>query len=109
MLEKSEIRFLPLGARRVAYEIRGDGPALVAPAWWISHLELDWRHQPFRGLWESVSEGYTLVRYDRLGVGMSDREVRDDGLTFDGDIALLSAVVDELAVDKVSLVGGSSG
>ena len=33
MLEKSEIRFLPLGARRVAYEIRGDGPPLVAPAW----------------------------------------------------------------------------
>lgn len=43
MLEKCEIRFLPLGARRVAYEIRGDGPPLVAPAWWVSHLELDWQ------------------------------------------------------------------
>jgi hypothetical protein len=42
MLEKSEIRFLRLGARRVAYELRGDGPPLVAPAWWVSHLELDW-------------------------------------------------------------------
>ena len=65
--------------------------------------------QAFRELWESVAEGYTLVRYDRLGVGMSDRDMRDEDLTVDGDIALLSAVLDELTLDKVSLVGGSSG
>jgi pimeloyl-ACP methyl ester carboxylesterase len=106
---ESEIQFLPFAGRRVAYAVTGDGPALVAPAWWISHLELDWGNQAFRDLWESVAEGYTLVRYDRLGVGMSDREVRDEDLTLDGDIALLSAVLDELALDKVSLVGGSSG
>jgi pimeloyl-ACP methyl ester carboxylesterase/DNA-binding CsgD family transcriptional regulator len=50
-----------------------------------------------------------LVRYDRLGVGMSDRDVRDEDLTLDGDVALLCAVLDELALDKVTLVGGSSG
>ena len=47
MLEKSEIRFLPLGARRVADEIRGDGRPLVAPAWWVSHLELTCRARAF--------------------------------------------------------------
>ena len=40
---------------------------------------------------------------------MSDRDVRDEDLTLDGDVALLCAVLDELALDKVSLVGGSSG
>jgi pimeloyl-ACP methyl ester carboxylesterase/DNA-binding CsgD family transcriptional regulator len=105
----SEIRFLQFGGRRVAYAVTGDGPALVAPAWWISHLELDWGDEAFRELWRSVAEGYTLVRYDRLGVGMSDREVREEDLAIDGDIALLSAVLDELVLDKVSLVGGSSG
>jgi DNA-binding CsgD family transcriptional regulator/pimeloyl-ACP methyl ester carboxylesterase len=35
--------------------------------------------------------------------------VRDDDLTLDGDVALLGAVIDELALDTVSLVGGSSG
>jgi len=109
MRRESEIRFLQFDGRRVAYAVTGDGPALVAPAWWISHLELDWRDQAFRELWESVAEGYTLVRYDRLGVGMSDRDMRDEDLTVDGDIALLSAVLDELTLDKVSLVGGSSG
>jgi pimeloyl-ACP methyl ester carboxylesterase/DNA-binding CsgD family transcriptional regulator len=109
MGRESEIRFLRFGGRRVAYAVTGDGPPLVAPAWWVSHLELDWRDQDFHDFWESVAEGYTLVRYDRLGVGMSDRDVRDEDLTLDGDVALLGAVLDELAFDKVSLVGGSSG
>src|SRR4051812_30193792 len=109
MRQESEIRFLPFAGRCVAYAVSGDGPALVAPAWWTSHLELDWTDRAFRALWESVAEGHSLVRYDRLGVGMSDREVRDEDLTLDGDVALLSAVLDELALDTVSLVGGSSG
>jgi pimeloyl-ACP methyl ester carboxylesterase/DNA-binding CsgD family transcriptional regulator len=109
MGRESEIRFLRFAGRRVAYALTGDGPPLVAPAWWFSHLELDWRDQAFRDLWESVAEGYTLVRYDRLGVGLSDRDVRDEDLTLDGDVALLCAVLDELAFDRVSLVGGSSG
>jgi pimeloyl-ACP methyl ester carboxylesterase/DNA-binding CsgD family transcriptional regulator len=109
MRRESEIRFLRFAGRRVAYAVTGEGPPLVAPAWWVSHLELDWRDQAFCDFWDSVAEGYTLVRYDRLGVGMSDRDVRDEDLTLDGDVALLCAVLDELALDKVSLVGGSSG
>jgi pimeloyl-ACP methyl ester carboxylesterase/DNA-binding CsgD family transcriptional regulator len=109
MLDKSEIRFLPLGARRVAYEVRGDGPPLVAPAWWVSHLELDWQSSEFRRFWEGVAKGYTLIRYDRLGVGMSDRTLRDSDLTLDGEVAALRTLLDELELERVSLVGGSSG
>lgn len=109
MLEKSEIRFLPLGARRVAYEMRGDGPPLVAPAWWVSHLELDWESAGFRRFWEGVADGYSLIRYDRLGVGMSDRTVRDSDLTIDGEVATLRALLDELELERVTLIGGSSG
>jgi pimeloyl-ACP methyl ester carboxylesterase/DNA-binding CsgD family transcriptional regulator len=109
MLEKSEIRFLPRGARRVAYEIRGDGPPLVAPAWWVSHLELDWQSAGFRRFWQGVGDGYSLIRYDRLGVGMSDRTVRDSDLTLDGEVATLRALLDDLGLERVSLIGGSSG
>lgn len=106
---RTEIRFLPYAGRRVAYTVTGSGPPLVAVAWWVSHLELDWADPAFRGLWESVSDGYTLVRYDRLGVGMSDRDVRKEDITLDGDVSLLRAVLDELAFERVVLVGGSSG
>ena len=109
MAEKSEIRFLPLGARRVAYEMRGSGPPLIAPAWWVSHLELDWQSVGFRRFWEGVADGYTLIRYDRLGVGMSDRTVSDSDLSLDEEVATLRALLDELELDRVSLIGGSSG
>ncbi len=109
MLEQSEIRFLPVGGRRVAYEVRGSGPPLVAPAWWVSHLELDWQNADFRRFWEGIADGYTLIRYDRLGVGMSDRTLRDSDLTIDSEVATLRSLVDELGLERVSLIGGSSG
>ncbi len=104
-----EIRFLQFAGRRVAYSVTGSGPAIVAPAWWISHLELDWRDETFRSLWQAIGDGYSSVLYDRLGVGMSDRDVRSEDLTIDNDVALLAAIVDELSFDTVSLLGGSSG
>src|SRR3954468_21998628 len=105
----AEIRFLRFGGRSVAYAVNGEGPPLIAPAWWVSHLELDWADPAFRGFWESVGEGHTLVRYDRLGVGMSDREVLVDDLTLDTDVAVLQAVMDELSLEDAVLFGGSSG
>lgn len=72
-----EIRFLAIDGRRLAYELTGEGPLLLSPAWWVSHLELDRRNQAFARFWEAIVDGYALVRYDRLGVGVSDRELRD--------------------------------
>jgi pimeloyl-ACP methyl ester carboxylesterase/DNA-binding CsgD family transcriptional regulator len=109
MTPGAEIRFLRFGGRRVAYAMTGEGPPLVAPAWWVSHLELDWEDQKFRELWGSVGAGYGLLRYDRLGVGMSDREIREEDLTLDSEVELLRTVLDELALEKVVVVGGSSG
>jgi len=109
MAEGAAIRFLPFAGRRVAYAVTGEGPPVVAPAWWISHLELDWADAAFREFWETVCAGHTLVRYDRLGVGMSDHEVHDDDLTLDTDVSVLRAVLDALSLDRVTLFGGSSG
>jgi pimeloyl-ACP methyl ester carboxylesterase/DNA-binding CsgD family transcriptional regulator len=109
MLANSEIRFLRVGSRRVAYEVRGHGPPLVAPAWWVSHLELDWESAGFRRFWEGVADGYTLIRYDRLGVGMSDRGLQESDLTLDGEVAILRAILDELKIERASLLGGSCG
>jgi pimeloyl-ACP methyl ester carboxylesterase/DNA-binding CsgD family transcriptional regulator len=109
MAPGAEIRFLRFGSRRIAYAVSGAGPPLVAPAWWVSHLELDWADPAFRGYWESVAEGYTLVRYDRLGVGMSDRDVGAEEMTLDVELAVLTAVVDAFGAERVVLIGGSSG
>ncbi|HTZ87385.1 MAG TPA: alpha/beta fold hydrolase [Solirubrobacteraceae bacterium] len=105
----AEIRFLRFGDGDVAYAVSGGGPALVMPAWWASHVELNWRDAAYRSFWESVAEGHLLVRYDGPGVGMSDRDVEPRGRTLESEVALLGAVLDELGLERVALVGGSSG
>lgn len=104
-----EIRFLRVGDGRIAYTVSGEGPCLVAPAWWVSHLEFDWLSEPFRSFWESVGRGHALVRYDGPGVGMSDREARPDELTTERQVDLLAALLDQLGPERVTLLGGSSG
>jgi pimeloyl-ACP methyl ester carboxylesterase len=105
----AEIRFCSVGGRAVAYELAGEGPPLVVPAWWVSHLELDRRDDGFRSFWEAVGAGHTLLRYDRPGVGMSDRDIDVAALTLDDEVAVLSAVLDELGLERVAVLGGSSG
>jgi pimeloyl-ACP methyl ester carboxylesterase/DNA-binding CsgD family transcriptional regulator len=104
-----EIRFLRFGGRRVAYAVSGEGPPLVVPAWWVSHLELDWQDRAFRSFWDAVGDGYMLVRYDGPGVGMSDRDGQAQERTLETEIALLGAVLDELGLERTALLGGSSG
>ena len=48
MTGSEEIRFLPFAGRRIAYAISGDGPQVITTAWWVSHLELDWRDPKFQ-------------------------------------------------------------
>lgn len=109
MVREAEIRFLRFGGRRVAYAVSGAGPPLVAPAWWVSHLDLDWGDRAFRSFWTAVGEGYSLVRYDGPGVGMSDRDAPPHERTLESEVALLGAILDALGLERVALLGGSSG
>jgi pimeloyl-ACP methyl ester carboxylesterase/DNA-binding CsgD family transcriptional regulator len=103
------IQFLDWADRRVAFEVTGDGPVLVVPAWWVSHLEADAGDERYRRFWRGLADGFTLVRYDRLGVGLSDREVRADDFSLDAELALLGALLDRLDVERATVIGGSSG
>lgn len=103
------IRFFSWSGRRVAYAINGDGPPLVAAAWWVSHIERDWQDPGFRRFFEALGEGFELVRYDRPGVGLSDRDGSPRELTTDTEVELLGAMLDELGCERATLFGGSSG
>src|SRR5512142_2804953 len=101
MSSEVTIRFMRFRGRRVALAANGSGPPLVAPAWWVSHLEHDWRDEAFRSFWEAVGAGHTLVRYDHPGVGTSDREIHDADLTLEAEVGLLCAVLDELSLERI--------
>jgi pimeloyl-ACP methyl ester carboxylesterase/DNA-binding CsgD family transcriptional regulator len=102
-------QFLDWRGRRVAYDVTGEGPLLVAPAWWVSNLEADAIEELYARFWHGVGEGFTLVRYDRLGVGLSDREVGPDDVTLDAEVSCLEALLDRVGAERVTLLGGSSG
>lgn len=109
MTAERGIRFFPWAGRRVAYAVNGDGPPLVAAAWWVSHIERDWQDPRFRRFFETLGTGYGLVRYDRPGVGLSGRDASPGPLTIDTEVELLGRMLDELGCERATLFGGSSG
>jgi pimeloyl-ACP methyl ester carboxylesterase/DNA-binding CsgD family transcriptional regulator len=70
-----DIRFTELDGRRVAYASVGEGPLLVFGAKWVSHLEEEWDDLRARSFYEDLARGHRVVRYDRLGAGLSDRSL----------------------------------
>jgi pimeloyl-ACP methyl ester carboxylesterase len=103
-----EIRFFrDSRGRRIAYAVEGAGPPLICPAWWVSHVEEDHQHAPFRRFFEALAAEHQVVRYDRPGVGLSDREAPNSDLA--GEVLVLEELVQELGLDQVSLFALSCG
>jgi pimeloyl-ACP methyl ester carboxylesterase/DNA-binding CsgD family transcriptional regulator len=101
--------FVRFDGRRVAFATVGEGPVLLFPAWWVSHVTEDWQGEAFRHFVESLATRYRVVRYDRIGTGLSDRERPTATLTLDYEVDLLEALVDHVTDGPVTLFGISCG
>lgn len=105
--------FLRFDGRRVAFATVGDGPFLVLPAWWVSHVSEDWQgdaqSDAFRSFVESLATKYCVVRYDRIGTGLSDRDRPGSTLTLEYEVELLEAVIDHVTDGPVTLFAMSCG
>jgi pimeloyl-ACP methyl ester carboxylesterase len=105
---EQQIRFctMPDGAR-LAYSIVGQGPALVVPPYWITHVELQWRDHNWRAFYEKIARYHTVVNYDKRGTGLSDRNRTDFSL--DSEVRDLEALIDHLKLKRLALLGISQG
>jgi pimeloyl-ACP methyl ester carboxylesterase/DNA-binding CsgD family transcriptional regulator len=99
---------LPDG-QRIAFAVVGSGPPVVLPAWWVSSVVEDWHFDPLRRFVEGLAAGRMVVRYDRLGTGLSDRERPPEMFTPEFEDATLCAVLDQLGLARVTLMGISCG
>jgi pimeloyl-ACP methyl ester carboxylesterase/DNA-binding CsgD family transcriptional regulator len=72
---EQDIRFCEVEGSRVAYATLGDGPLLVFGAKWVSHLEEEWDDPRARDFYTELARSHRVVRYDRLGAGLSAREL----------------------------------
>ena len=93
---------------RIAYATVGEGPPLmVVSGWVVSNLEFGWAQPDVRAFHERLAAGRTLIRYDKRGTGLSDRDIKSFSL--ESLLLDLEAVVDTLALDRFPLVGWFEG
>ena len=59
---------------RIAYATLGQGPLLMFPPGWISHLGVLWEEPGFRRFVSALAEHNTVVWFDRQGCGFSSRD-----------------------------------
>jgi pimeloyl-ACP methyl ester carboxylesterase/DNA-binding CsgD family transcriptional regulator len=99
--------FFRFDGHRIAFATAGDGAPIVLPAWWVSNVVEDWKIPAYRRFIEGLAAGRQVIRYDRLGCGMSDREKPRETLTIDYELAMLDALIEHVGLERLSLVGGS--
>jgi pimeloyl-ACP methyl ester carboxylesterase/DNA-binding CsgD family transcriptional regulator len=92
---------------QLAYAVSGSGSPLVKTANWLTHIEYDCRSHFWRHWIEYLSSQAKLIRYDERGNGLSDHAVAD--LSFDRWVEDLETLVDDLRLDRFSLLGISQG
>jgi pimeloyl-ACP methyl ester carboxylesterase len=104
----TDVRFLESrhGAR-IAYAMRGNGPPLVLVPPWASHLVAETALSGTNRLLGLLSMHHRVIRYDRWGTGLSDRERTDFALA--RDVEVLTDLVDHLRLRRLALFGASHG
>jgi len=101
------IRYCSTPAGRVAYSTSGAGPALLLDSGWITDLRAQLELLSFGAFVERLAERFTVIRYDKPGCGLSDRNGID--LSFDGQVAAALAVADAVGAGRLRLFGASQG
>jgi DNA-binding CsgD family transcriptional regulator/pimeloyl-ACP methyl ester carboxylesterase len=108
MVEPPETRYVegPRGA--LAYQVLGSGPPdLVVVPGMHSHLDLQWHLLGYRRFVRGIARSCRLIRYDKLGTGLSDPTSRPP--TQEERIEDLRLVVESCARDPVVVLGFSEG
>jgi len=89
----------------IAYYTMGEGMPLVCLPDSTPHVQMEWQFPRCREWYEALARKRMLVRYDRRGAGLSERDVTDYSL----DILVLDleAVVDRLGLERFALLAPS--
>ena len=101
------IQYCSTPGGRVAYSTTGTGPALLCDTGWITHLRSQLQLFSYGECVRHLSEQFTVIRYDRPGCGLSDRDRAH--LSFDDQVATVVAVADAVGARRFRLFGASQG
>ena len=96
---EQEIRYLDFEGRRLAYSTYGEGPPIVVGPRWVSHLEEEWADADQRPFYAELARTHRVVRFDRIGCGLSSREL-DPRPTVESESRQLEAVIDAVGGER---------
>lgn len=99
--------FTTAAGARIAYATLGQGPPLILIPALTSHIEVLWEDPSFRAFYEALAAHFTLIRYDRYGCGLSDRNRTD--FRWQVDVQILGEIIEHLGLRRVALYGPSAG
>ncbi len=106
--ELPEVHYVRVGEVDIAYQVVGAGPVdlvIVPPL--VSHLEIEWELGSYAGFLDRLSSFCRLVRFDKRGMGLSDRI--EGAPTLEERMDDLGAVLDDLGTPTGTPSGDLGG
>jgi pimeloyl-ACP methyl ester carboxylesterase len=69
-------QFTKCGDITIAYQVTGEGPLdLIYIPGWVSNVEFEWENPKYAHFFQMLGSFSRLIRFDKRGTGMSDRDV----------------------------------
>ena len=107
-MRRPETRYARSGDIHLAYQVFGDGPIdVVFVPGFVSHLEDLWELPAWSSQSEHLARFARVIRFDKRGTGLSDRDVPVG--TLEERMDDVRAVMDAAGSERAALVGISEG
>ena len=108
MPARPETKYTKSGDTHIAYQVSGGGPLdLVFVPGFVSHVEAQWEHPMSERLLDGLGAFSRLIRFDKRGTGLSDRDVPIP--TLEQRMDDVRAVMDAAGSRQAVLFGVSEG
>lgn len=108
MVARPETQYAKSGDVHIAYQVSGQGPLdIVCVPGFVSHLEYQWEYPGTARLFEGLASFSRLIRFDKRGTGLSDRDSVIP--TLEQRMDDVRAVMDAASSKRAALFGISEG
>lgn len=99
-------RYAKRGQVNIAYQVSGSGPIdIVWIQGWVSNLDFAWTHPVMAYIFDRLGSVGRLIRFDKSGTGLSDRDV---GMPTLGDRTEdIRTIMDAVGSERAVLLGSS--
>ncbi|HEX5613853.1 MAG TPA: adenylate/guanylate cyclase domain-containing protein [Acidimicrobiia bacterium] len=107
-MQRPETQYARNGDIHLAFQVYGDGPVdVVSVPGFVSNLDDMWESPDFHAAAERMARVARVIRFDKRGIGMSDRDVPVG--TLEERMDDVRAVMDAAESEQAVLLGTSEG